>query len=52
MTAEVDSAGALAGAVVAKNGERGVVVLKRRDGEMSYEDVARQMSGAGIAGGM
>lgn len=51
MTAEVDSAGELTG-VVAKKGERGVVVLERRDGEMSYEDVARQMSGAGIAGGM
>lgn len=48
VTANVDSAGEVS-SVDAKNGKR---VVKRQDAEMSYEDVAKQMSGARIAGGV
>lgn len=47
VTANVNSAGDLTG-VDAKD-SKGMV--KRQDTEISYEEVARQMSGAGIAGG-
>ncbi|CAF9937464.1 MAG: hypothetical protein ALECFALPRED_007257 [Alectoria fallacina] len=48
VTANVDSAGELTG-IDAKDSKRQV---KRQVSEMSYEDVARQMSGARIAGGI
>lgn len=48
VTANMNSAGELTG-VDAKNSKR---MVKRQDTEISYEDVARQMSGARIAGGM
>ena len=48
VTANVNSAGELTG-VDAKDSKR---VVKRQVSEMSYEDVAREMSGARIAGGM
>ena len=48
VTADLSSAGELEG-VHAKDGKR---MAKRQDMEISYKDVARQMSGASIAGGM
>ena len=48
VTANVNSAGDLTGINV-KNSKR---MVKGQDREISYEDIARQMSGARIAGGM
>ena len=48
VTANLNSAGELTG-VDAQNGRR---VVRRQDTEVWYEDVARQMSGAEIAGGI
>ena len=48
VTADLSSAGELEG-VHAKDGKRRA---KRQDTEISYQDVARQMSGATIAGGI
>ncbi|KAL9137074.1 MAG: hypothetical protein Q9175_001722 [Cornicularia normoerica] len=48
VTANVNSAGELTG-VDTKNSKR---MVKRQDTEISYEDVARQMSGGEIAGGV
>ena len=47
--AKVDDSGRPSG-IGAKNSNNGVV--RRQDTGLSYEDFARQMSGAGIAGGM
>ncbi|KAF6226785.1 hypothetical protein HO173_012289 [Letharia columbiana] len=50
VTADVDGAGELTGVVVgAKDGGR---LGRRQEMDFSYEEVARQMSGAGIAGGV
>ena len=48
VTADLSSTGELEG-LHAKDGKR---MAKRQDTEISYEDVARQMSGATIAGGI
>ena len=47
VTANVNSAGEVTG-VEARNSRR---IVKRRDTEIAYKDVVRQMSGGGIAGG-
>ena len=49
VTAKVDDSGRLTG-IRAQNGNNGVV--RRQDTDLSYEDIARQMSGARIAGGV
>lgn len=48
VTANVNSAGEVTG-VDARHSRR---MVKRRDTEISYKDVARQMSGGEIAGGV
>ncbi len=48
VTANLDGAGQLTG-IEAKN-SKGIV--GRQDTELTYEDIARQMSGARVAGGM